>query len=88
MCGRRYRATSARPIFLNTRASESAAVLEALQDDALAARHLVDLVEREDEQLAVLADGRDVIAVDRTRRRGPPPAPSRSAPACPCASRR
>ena len=41
------------------------AVLEALQDDALAARHLVDLVELEDQEFAVLTDGCDVIAVDR-----------------------
>ena len=40
----------------------NAAVLVALQPHALAARHFRHLVEREDQQLAVLADRRDVVA--------------------------
>lgn len=40
-------------------------VLRALQDDALAARHFVDLVERKDHELAPLADAGDVVPVDR-----------------------
>src|SRR5271154_6115905 len=39
-----------------------AAVLEALQAHALAARHLGHLSERENQYLAVLSDRRDVIA--------------------------
>ena len=47
----------------NTLRSAQAAVAVALQDHARAARHLRHLVEREDQQLAVVADHRDVVAV-------------------------
>ena len=63
-----------------------AAVLVALQDHALAARHLVHLVEREDQHLAVLADGGDHVAVGGHAAGRLPPARSRSSPACPCGS--
>src|SRR5208283_879931 len=41
----------------------NAAVLITLHPDSLAARHARDFLEREDEQLSVLADNRDVIAL-------------------------
>ena len=45
------------------------AVLVALQDHAGAARHLRHLVQREDQQLAVVADDRDVVALGRHAKR-------------------
>ena len=51
-----------------TRRVGDAAVLVALQPHALAARHLRHLVEREDQQLAVLADDRDDGRPRRRRR--------------------
>ena len=54
---------------------EHAAILVFLQPDALAARHLRHLGKREDQQLAVLADDRDVVArqrhAERALRRAP-----------------
>src|SRR6185437_3426677 len=43
---------------------EQAAILVALQIDALPARHLGHLVEAEDQHLAVVADYRDGVAFD------------------------
>ena len=67
--------------FLNTRTSRQAAVLVALQAHALAARHLVHLLQREDQHLAVLADDGDQCRPRPARSSRPPPARRRS---CTC----
>src|SRR5690606_24657063 len=43
----------------------NAAILVALQADALAAAHFGQLVEREHQQLAILPDDSDAVAIDR-----------------------